>query len=782
MTTTEGAQLASMTGEPMTLKEVRVDGVLSGALFEATVTQRFRNPGSAHAEVVYTFPLPFAATLLDVDVELGGRHLAGTVLEKRQAEAGYEEALSEGDAAIMLEQNGDGSFTLNLGNLAPGECCVIRLRYAQALAFEQGGLRVLIPTVIAPRYGHPLANGRLQPHQTVEHDLVVAYPFELSLRLEGALARAHVASPSHPIGVRLNEDGALAVRLARTGALDRDFVLVVSELAQASIAISGSDPAEEGCAVVQASFCPRGGDADASPVAVKLLVDCSGSMQGDSIVAARAALMSIVAQLRGEDRFSLSRFGSSVEHRSRGLWRATEAAQLSAQRWVGELDADLGGTAMESALQSTFALPHEGSCDVLLITDGAVTEVDEIVAAARAGKHRVFVVGIGSSVSEGLLRRLAEATGGACDFVAPGEAVEPAVLRMFARLRAPKFFALEVRWPEGAAPVWQAGLRGALFAGDTATLYAGFATPIEGEVVLFGQREGEAGKIELGRACIERRDASDAVARMGGAARLNQLDPVERGSGTAVSLALAYRLVSCWTNFLLVEARPEGEKAREMPELVKVRSMMPAGYAGTGSVLFSRRRVESVSLKSAQFSYDVPAVIRRGSAAHAAIEPAACYDIPAFLRRDASDSDTGRSESVVTLTPAEFADWLQREDVSRWPSTYAELRAAGLPGAVVDWLEFMAGSGFAEPDVVAAFVWRMADVVLNESLWKSVGMSDSLARIASELARRARLAAKAPAMSPEITVRLEPVFDALVAECWPAFMNTPVPRVAEAGG
>lgn len=780
MTTTEGAQLASMTGEPMMLEDVRIDGVLSGALFEATVTQRFRNPGSAHAEVVYTFPLPFAATLLDVDVELGGRHLAGTVLEKRQAEADYEEALSDGDAAIMLEQNGDGSFTLNLGNLAPGECCVIRLRYAQALAFEQGGLRVLIPTVIAPRYGHPLANGRLQPHQTVEHDLVVAYPFELSLRLEGALARAHVASPSHPIGVRLNEDGALAVRLARTGTLDRDFVLVVSELAQASIAIIGSDPAEEGCAVVQASFCPRGGDADASPVAVKLLVDSSGSMQGDSIVAARAALMSIVAQLRGEDRFSLSRFGSSVEHRSRGLWRATEASQLSAQRWVGELDADLGGTEMESALQSTFALPHEGSCDVLLITDGAVTEVDEIVAAARAGKHRVFVVGIGSSVSEGLLRRLAEATGGACDFVAPGEAVEPAVLRMFARLRAPKFFALEVRWPEGAAPVWQAGLRGALFAGDTATLYAGFTTPIEGEVVLFGQREGEAGKIELGRACIERRDASDAVARMGAAARLTELDPVERDSGTTVSLALAYRLVSRWTNFLLVEARPEGEKAREMPELVKVRSMMSAGFAGNGSIQFSKAPSAPLLMQSALSPYDVPAVMRRSSA-RARSEPVFSYDIPAFLRRDASDSGPSPSESDITLTPAEFADWLQREDVARWPGTYAELRAAGLPGAVVDWLEFMAGSGLAEPDVVAAFVWRMADVVLYESLWKSVGMIDPLARIASAPARRARLGAKAPAMSPEITVRLEPVFDALVAECWPAFMNDPVPRVAEAG-
>src|SRR5690606_17685366 len=105
-----------------------------------------------------------------------------------------------------------------------------------------------------------------------------------------------------------------------------------------------------------ASFCPKIVAKEPVTTAVKILVDCSGSMAGDSIEAARRALLSIVQQLGEGDRFSLSRFGSTVEHRSRGLWKVSEATQHAACRWITALDADLGGTEMESALDSTFAL------------------------------------------------------------------------------------------------------------------------------------------------------------------------------------------------------------------------------------------------------------------------------------------------------------------------------------------------------------------------------------------------------------------------------------------
>ena len=68
----EPAMLQSTTGQPMTLEGVSARGVVRGLLFELTVEQRYRNPGSKNIEAVYTFPLPFDAVLLDLDVELNG--------------------------------------------------------------------------------------------------------------------------------------------------------------------------------------------------------------------------------------------------------------------------------------------------------------------------------------------------------------------------------------------------------------------------------------------------------------------------------------------------------------------------------------------------------------------------------------------------------------------------------------------------------------------------------------------------------------------------------------
>ena len=55
--------------------------------------------------------------------------------------------------------------------------------------------------------------------------------------------------------------------------------------------------------------------------------------------AAKNALKAIVEVMGPEDRFSLSRFGNTTEHRCRGLWRGAPPAKASAQRWVDDLRA-----------------------------------------------------------------------------------------------------------------------------------------------------------------------------------------------------------------------------------------------------------------------------------------------------------------------------------------------------------------------------------------------------------------------------------------------------------
>ena len=689
----EYAALMTRTGAPVMLESVSIEGDLRGLLFEARVEQRFCNPTDKSVEVAYTFPLPWGAVLLGIEVQLGGKHLSGTVVAKQWAEARYEEALSEGHAAIMLEKNHDLSYTLNLGNLAAGERCVITMRYAQTLQFEQRGLRLLIPTVIAPRFGDAVIDGGLMPHQAPVHSLLVQYPFHLALRLHGDLARAQVASPSHPVGIAHAlaslEGGAsvLTVSLGRSSWLDRDFVLVIDQLAHDSFAVLARDRVEPGGLAVLASFCPRIPPQGPAFTAVKILVDCSGSMAGDSLEAARRALHAIVEQFGPDDRFSLSRFGSTVEHRSRALWSVTAPTRLAAERWVQDLRADLGGTNMESALDATFSLAQTVPSDVLLVTDGEISAIDSTIAAARASGHRVFVVGMGSAPAEGHLRRLAQASGGACDFVAPGEAVEPAVLRMFARLRSPALSDVHLVWPEGITPWWASPVPRSVFEGDTVSVYAllkgDMPGTVPGTLRLVGRTLADADPVDIGCAQLSSEAGTgDTLARMTAACRMTPGVDDDLGAlrSFLTKIAVDYQLVTDQTSFVLVHERDEAFKAKDMPELHKISQMLAAGWSGVGTA----RGVDTSALCSAS----VDASVRL-----CAMNTRGAFDAPAFSRSQGSVPAvyrTRRAEPKVQQagdTPMALCAWLRSTPESRWPATYDGLRQIGLDRCVVDWLE-----------------------------------------------------------------------------------------------
>ena len=160
-----------------------------------------------------------------------------------------------------------------------------------------------------------------------------------------------------------------------------------------------------------------------------------------------------------------------------------ENATRSAADTISKLDADMGGTEMEKALLSTFALgTGEEPADVLLITDGEIWKTETLVEVARRSSHRIFAVGVGSSPAESLLRRLAMETGGACELVSPNEDVAGTIVRMFERLRQPQGGQIAIAWP--GQPKWVTPLPSVMFDGDTLHAFAGFSNVPLGAVEL----------------------------------------------------------------------------------------------------------------------------------------------------------------------------------------------------------------------------------------------------------------------------------------------------------
>lgn len=573
---------------------VRVDVTLQGPSTEVRVAQRYRNDEEKTIEAVYVFPLEEGAAICGFAARLGDRVVRGQVQERDEAFETYDDAMADGHGAFLLDQERPNIFTASVGNLRPGEEVEIEITYV-ALARDEGdAVRLTIPTTISPRYVP--ADGRVAEVGEPDGDRVnpehlSSVPYGLQLRVEVDGTVRSVDSPSHPIRLQLKEGGA-TVELAREeAALDRDFVLLVEpmEPRQPLVRIARE---VDGTAAAMLSFLPDAGDREI-PCEVVFVLDCSGSMLGDSIAQAKRALLLSIRALNEGDTFNVIRFGSRMDK----MWnkpRVFSQENLDeANRYVERISADLGGTEILNPLRQALTLRPDAERQrrILLLTDGQVSNEAAIIAEAESHKDkgRIFTFGIGAGASEFLVRELARVTGGAAEMIFPGERIEPKVLRAFGRVHQP-VEEVEIEW-QGLDVVQAPATTPAAFGGDRLTVFGRIRKGKEGAAVLrVGEREwslpvviddtaSEAPLVPILWARQRIRDLeTGAGGRRGSAQKRDSKERRQRQE--IVDLGYRYGLMSSATSYVAVEERPEGERTGDA-ELRKIPVALTTGWGGS---------------------------------------------------------------------------------------------------------------------------------------------------------------------------------------------------------
>jgi Ca-activated chloride channel family protein len=162
-------------------------------------------------------------------------------------------------------------------------------------------------------------------------------------------------------------------------------------------------------------------DFDVRPVPTDLIVilDRSGSMQGEKIEYARAAVGELIAQLSRQDRFALVSY-SSAAHLSIPLTPAAPKARDFWRREVARIQPN-GGTNMSAGIDvavRTVETSREAgrAARVILISDGLANEGDASLEGLKARASRVTrwehvlsTVGVGEDFNEFLMSSLADA-------------------------------------------------------------------------------------------------------------------------------------------------------------------------------------------------------------------------------------------------------------------------------------------------------------------------------------------------------------------------------------
>ena len=694
---------------------LKVQAELQETLSVTTITQSYRNPGTKNIEAVYTFPLPLDAVLLDMTVTLGNKTLKGTVLPKQEAEEKYEEAITDGDAPVMLQNPQPGTYTMNVGNLLPGEKATITIRYGMFMRWQGDTLRYHLPTTIAPRYGSAAKAG-LEPQQEPETSLLTENLFAFEMKIIGRLSGMVIESPSHALAVeRTAEGNESAIRLEqKTGFMDRDLIITVRKQAQQAASVVIAKDGDE--YLLWGSFQPQFDlKEDPAPRSVKIVVDCSGSMAGDSVAQARAALLRILDELRPQDWFNIVAFGDRATPLFNTQTKADQESISYARGFLQNLDANMGGTEIGTALEMAVRLrcPDKIQQDVLLITDGEIWEWERVVKKACTSKHRFFTVGVGSSVSEAFVKTLAERSGGACELVSPNENMAERIHRHFKRLNCPGSGKAVMLWPDRPLRCFPEQLP-VIYNNDTCNLFAWFRAQPAGEVQLkLPLPDGT--DYTMTAATSQDTGINGDLPRMAAALRLREISEEK----STKELAVRYQLVSRFTNYLAIVQREDGEKADTLPELHNVQQMLAAGWGGTGTTLYS------VASPAAVAAFDMPCFLRRSAAP---MESLSAPPPPSRIKRFTHDLVVTEEQSGYRLNDSTLREWIWEEEaqdrLDQFIGLLDQILATGvmptticlplLPAVVKSVLQELMQEGIDEQTVVTVFLHYLAESETRE--------------------------------------------------------------------
>lgn len=562
------------------LSEVAFDTIVLGTVADTEVRQVFENPFDEPIEAVYVFPLPQDAAVDDYAIEIGDRTITGVMKTRADARKTYETARAAGHRAGLLEQERPNIFTQSVANIPPGESITVVMHVVGPVAQDRGHFELALPTVVGPRFipGNPIgrSGGGTSPDTDKVPDASKITPpvlpkgyvscAELSVTVElDAGAEIDVLASKHHAIDPSGQGRRRFVTLAKDGeALNRDFVLgwtLATEAPQTSLMLApkGDD------GYFQLTIMPPQQEFAGAPAARELVfvLDTSGSMSGQPIATAKAAMREFIGKLGPDDAFQVIRFSESASSLGDAPLTNTPRNIARALDYVDGLEGG-GGTMMIEGIRAALDYPYTDGRTryVAFLTDGYIGNETEIFheVDARLGDARLFALGVGDSVNRYLLDGLARHGRGAVTYTDEHDAPTAPVDAFYRRLAHPVLTDLEIDWGglnvEDVVPSRIPDL----FTGQPVVVYGKLRGATSRSATLFGMAGGKKVAVPIRVEAAKARRV-DGLASMWARRKIQELedsriaDPSKGADIEAevTALALEFAVMTKYTSFVAID-------------------------------------------------------------------------------------------------------------------------------------------------------------------------------------------------------------------------------------
>ncbi|GAA5662440.1 MULTISPECIES: marine proteobacterial sortase target protein [Brucella] len=591
---------------PRLATDVNLD--VSGPTARARLTQAFENPTDSFVEALYVFPLPEESAVYSLKMVIGDRVIVADIKEKLAAREIYEKAKSEGKKATLIEQQRPNVFTNAVANIGPHEKVVIQIEYQQAVRLADERFSLRVPLVVAPRYNPDIASpvvqqvemqngwgkssdaGKPDPYNApivtplAPPAELPTNPVSISVELKPGFPLGKVESLYHKVRIDAANDAMREITLDGTAAADRDFVLewsaVTNDAPQVGLFREHIGKDDYVLAYVTS---PAVASAKKAQREVVFVIDNSGSMGGTSIEQAKASLDYALSHLQPGDRFNVIRFDDTLTRFFEDSVEANQQNIASARRFVTSLEAQ-GGTAMLPALHAALDDSHRGNGlrQIVFLTDGEISNEQQLLdaIAARRGRSRIFMVGIGSAPNSYLMNHAAELGRGTFTHIGSAAEVDERMRALFDKLENPAVTDLKANFSEKNVSMTPSILPD-LYRGEPLVIAARMGKAA-GNLVIEGQIDGRPWTVNLP---LDQAMDADGISKLWARRKIDDaeveltLGKISQDAADAriLRLALEHHLVSRLTSLVAVDKTPS-RPANTPLTRADIPLQLPAGW------------------------------------------------------------------------------------------------------------------------------------------------------------------------------------------------------------
>ena len=552
--------------QQLVIRYHRVTVTIQDQVATTHVDQVFYNPNDWSVEGTYFFPIPTDAAVSGFVLWVDGKPVEGQVLDAQQARQTYEQIVASLRDPALLEYAGQGAVQARIFPIPPLGERRIELEYTQVLPAE-GGL---------VRYVYPLSTEKFSAQPLEEVSISVEIRSSQSIRA--------VYSPSHEVAISRESDGHVFAGYEATQVTPaEDFGLYYSlGEVEAFHLLSYRDPFDpldpDGFFLI---LLAPSIDAAAQPLPKDLILvlDRSGSMEGEKFYQAQEALRYILGHLNPQDRFNIIAFSTGLESYASMLRPAEEAGE--ALPWVNSLGAQGSTDINRALLEAAGMVEGDRPTYLIFLTDGLPTEgvvesemILENFAAAAPPDLRLFAFGVGYDVDTFLLDSLAQAHHGASTYVMPGERLDEILSAFYASISTPVLTDLALSFSSQSVYDLYPSPLPDLFAGSQIVLVGRYRQAGVSEVTLSGEVNGETQTFIYPDQVFEQGSASNslgaAIPRLWATRKIGYLLNQNRLHGAdqetidqIVRLSIRYGIVTPYTSYLVTEELPLGAEAQQ---------------------------------------------------------------------------------------------------------------------------------------------------------------------------------------------------------------------------